>query len=160
MPVALPDQVYDMVSPLPEGPPGFVRPYLPWPSLADVGLGDMALLEAPVRAMLDRLEAIGRQPSGASSLGRVWAGHVVSPDTVLRELARWRTGQSDPGPNRLTGHHFLVYAPIAAMTGDVPAQVVLLPTQWRLLHREWRQAFVVHDEPESPGTGMEDAWAG
>ena len=149
-----------LVEKLDQDPPGFLRPFVPWPTLADVGISEMDLLEGPVRALLDRLAEVADGVEVASDAPS-WPGHVVPVDTVLQELDRWRTGHPGQGPNHLTGHHFLVHTPTAAAIGADPnAQVLLVPTQWRLLHTVWRETFVVQDASLRTGRGQEESWAG
>ncbi len=147
--LALPKDAARLVFPLEgeEGTAGYVRPFVPWLSLADAGVADERWLEASLRALLRMVRDLPARSGPEDTTLRQWTDQVVEPQVVLDDLARWSAGRSEGELDRLTGHHFLIYAPMTTMiASQAPPAVALLPTQWRLLHRRWRHAFIVQED--------------
>jgi hypothetical protein len=99
---------------------GYLRPYVPWPSLAQHALPEEVLR----KGLQDLLDGLANAPE------------TIGPLTDVRELmedlraGKWRT------PGRL-GRRMVLVNP-NARDAKWP---LLLPTQWRPFHRTWRDAL-------------------
>ncbi len=105
---------------------GFIRPYVPWPSLAQGPVGEKRL-RAGLTQLRERLAA-------RTDLGP----DLVEVEELLEDLRgrRWRK------PGRLAASMVLINPDPDSRT------LPLLPTQWRPFHRRWRDAFAWVEETE------------
>jgi len=133
---------------------GLVRPFLAWPTLADTGIPERDRLATLARDLVDRLRRLGARSAGRSDPLASWVDAVVDPEQILKDLEPWSVGELPPDIQRLGPHHFLVYSPAGPREDRRSSgQALLLPTQWRRLHRKWREAFAVHSRGGMKASG-------